>query len=103
MAIMMAIVPMAYPVWTTDRTLICRGLGGGAALAFGCAVLAPNVRVAIDIGRTLNRGARRSVIRLTFQFGFRCGPSAPFAQSFQPLSGWSDFRAGATFSAGAFC
>ena len=102
MAIMMAIVPMAYPVWTTDRTFVCRGLGGGAALTFGCAVLAPNVRVAIDIGRTLDRGTRRSVIRLTFQFcdAVAAGAVCPVVSA---ALGWSDFRAGATFSAGAFC
>jgi hypothetical protein len=34
MAIMVAIVPMAYTAWTADRALVYRGLSGGAALTF---------------------------------------------------------------------
>ena len=52
MAIIMTIVPMAYTVRTTDRTLVCGGLGGGAVLTFGCTVLVrlPYVRAAIGVG-----------------------------------------------------
>ena len=50
MAIIVAVVPMAYTILATDRTVVYRGLGVSAALTFGCAVLFLDVHAVIGVG-----------------------------------------------------